>query len=119
MRPNCPMASLLSGTISEPFQNPKAQCSWTRVERSEGLSPVFAYYSEARYAVTRWLEPMLAYDGFHTFEGSARTLSVGLNYYPPDISSFEIQTAYQMNYLNTFTQSMEDWHVIAQLVVRF
>ena len=80
---------------------------------------VFGYYGEARYAVTRWLEPMLAYDGFRTFEGSARTFSAGLNYYPPDISSFEIQTAYQRNYLNTVTQSMEDWHVIAQLVVRF
>ncbi len=80
---------------------------------------VFGYYGEARYAVTRWLEPMLAYDGFHTFEGSARTLSVGLNYYPPDISSFEIQTAYQRDYLNTITQNMEDWHVIAQLVIRF
>ena len=81
---------------------------------------VFGYYGEARYAVTRWLEPMLAYDGFHTFEGSARTLSAGLNYYPPDISAFEIQTAYQRNYLNTVTQNnMEDWHVIAQVVVRF
>ena len=80
---------------------------------------VFGYYGEARYAVTRWLEPMLAYDGFHTFEGSARTLSAGLNYYPPDISAFEIQTAYQWNFLNTVTQNTEDWHVIAQVVVRF
>ena len=81
--------------------------------------PVFGYYGEARYAVTRWLEPMLAYDGFHTGEGSARTLSVGLNYYPPDISAFEIQTAYQWNLLNTATQNTEEWHVIAQVVVRF
>jgi hypothetical protein len=80
---------------------------------------VFGYYGEARYAVTRWLEPMLAYDGFHTSEGSARTLSAGLNYYPPDISAFEIQTAYQRNFLNTVTQNTEDWHVIAQVVVRF
>jgi hypothetical protein len=90
--------------------------------------PVFGYYGEARYAVTRWLEPMVAYDGFHTDEGearaapkviSARTLSAGLNFYPPNISAFEIQTAYQRNFLNTATQNMEDWHVIAQLVVRF
>jgi hypothetical protein len=80
---------------------------------------VLGYYGEARYAVTRWLEPMLAYDGFHTSEGSARTLSVGLNYYPPDISAFEIQTAYQRSFLRTTTQNMEDWHAIAQLVVRF
>jgi len=80
---------------------------------------VFGYYGEARYAVTRWLEPMVAYDGFHTGEGSARTLSVGLNFYPPDISAFEVQTAYQRNFLNTATQNMEDWHVIAQVVVRF
>ena len=80
---------------------------------------VFGYYGEARYAVTRWLEPMVAYDGFHTPEGSARTLSVGLNFYPPDISAFEVQTAYQRNFLNTTTQNMEDWHVIAQVVVRF
>lgn len=80
---------------------------------------VFGYYGEARYAVTRWLEPMLAYDGYHTYEGSDRTLSVGLNYYPPDISAFEIQTALQRNYLNTTTQDMEDWNVIAQVVVRF
>ncbi len=81
--------------------------------------PVFGYYGEARYALVRWLEPMVAYDGFHTDEGSARTLSAGLNFYPPNISAFEIQTAYQWNFLNTATQNMEDWHVIAQLVVRF
>ena len=80
---------------------------------------VFGYYVEARYAVMRWLEPMLAYHGFHTSDGSARALSVGLNYYPPDISAFEIQTAYQRNFLNTMTQNTEDWHVIAQVVVRF
>jgi hypothetical protein len=80
---------------------------------------VFGYYGEARYAVARWLEPMVAYDGFHTGEGSARTLSAGLNFYPPDISAFEVQTAYQRNFLNTATQNMEDWHVIAQVVVRF
>jgi hypothetical protein len=80
---------------------------------------VFGYYGEARYAARRWLEPMLAYDGFHTSDGSARTLSVGLNYYPPDISAFEIQTAYQRDFLNTVTQNTEDWHVIAQVVVRF
>ncbi|MCX6841669.1 MAG: hypothetical protein NTX53_05245 [candidate division WOR-3 bacterium] len=80
---------------------------------------VFGYYGEARYALVRWLEPMVAYDGFHTDEGSARTLSAGLNFYPPNISAFEIQTAYQRNFLNTATQNMEDWHVIAQLVVRF
>lgn len=93
--------------------------SVARAERSEGLFPVFAYYGEARYAVTRWLEPMLAYDGFHSDEGSARTLSAGLNYYPPDISAFEIQAAYQRNLLNTATQNMGDWYVIAQLAVRF
>jgi hypothetical protein len=80
---------------------------------------VFGYYGEARYALVRWLEPMVAYDGFHTSEGAARTLSLGLNYYPPDISAFEIQTAYQRNYLNTADQNMKDWHVIAQLAVRF
>ena len=80
---------------------------------------VFGYYGEARYALSRWLEPMVAYDGFHTGEGSARTFSAGLNFYPPDISAFEIQAAYQRNFLNTATQNMEDWHVIAQLAVRF
>ncbi len=80
---------------------------------------VFGYYGEARYAVTRWLEPLVAYDGFHTPEGSARTFSVGLNFYPPDISAFEVQTAYQRTFLNTATQNMEDWHAIAQVVVRF
>jgi hypothetical protein len=82
---------------------------------------VFGYYGEARYAVRRWLEPMVAYDGFHTGEGSARTLSAGLNFYPPDISAFEVQTAYQRSFLNTGSMDMreEDWHAIAQLVVRF
>jgi len=82
---------------------------------------VFGYYGEARYALVRWLEPMVAYDGFHTDEGSARTLSAGLNFYPPDISAFEVQTAYQQSFLNTGSMDMdeEDWHVIAQLVVRF
>jgi len=80
---------------------------------------VFGYYGEARYAVRRWLEPMLAYDGFHTSEGSDRTISIGLNYYPPDISAFEIQTAYQRVLLNTTTRNTEDWHVMAQVVVRF
>jgi hypothetical protein len=80
---------------------------------------VFGYYGEARYAIVRWLEPMVAYDGFHTGEGSARTFSAGLNFYPPDISAFEIQTAYQRNFLNTVNQNMEDWNVIAQLAVRF
>jgi hypothetical protein len=91
------------------------------VGRDSALSEpsVFGYYGEARYALTRWLEPMLAYDGFHTTDGSDRTLSVGLNYYPPDISSFEIQTAYQRVFLNTMTQNMEDWHAIAQVVIRF
>ncbi len=90
-----------------------------RIAESGSTSFVFGYYGEARYALVRWLEPMLAYDGFHTDEGSARTLSAGLNFYPPNISAFEIQTAYQRNFLNTATQNMEDWHVIAQLVVRF
>ncbi|HTW91399.1 MAG TPA: hypothetical protein VMH22_06780 [bacterium] len=80
---------------------------------------VFGYYGEARYAVTRWLEPMLACDGYITHEGSDRTLSVGLNYYPPDISAFEIQTAFQRNCLQTADQNTEDWNVIAQVVVRF
>jgi len=95
--------------------------SGTRSESSADsvMSPVFGYYGEARYAVTRWLEPMVAYDGFHTDEGSSRTLSVGLNFYPPDISAFEIQTAYQRSFLNTAMQNMEDWHAIAQVVVRF
>jgi hypothetical protein len=95
--------------------------SWTRSESSADsvMSLVFGYYGEARYAVTRWLEPIVAYDGFHTDEGSARTLSAGLNFYPPDISAFEVQAAYQRNFLNTATQNTEDWHVIAQVVVRF
>ena len=80
---------------------------------------VFGYYGEARYALVRWLEPMVAYDGFHTGEGSARTLSAGLNFYPPDISALEFQTAFQRNSLNTAAQNMEDWHVITQLAVRF
>ena len=80
---------------------------------------VFGYYGEARYALNRLVESMIAYDGFHTTEGSARTLSAGLNFYPPDISAFEIQTAYQRNFLSTSTQSTKEWHVIAQLVVRF
>ena len=80
---------------------------------------VYGYFGEARYAATRWLEPMAAYDGFHTDEGSVRTFSAGLNYYPPDISAFDIQVAYQRNLLNTLNQKMEDWHVIAQLAVRF
>lgn len=80
---------------------------------------VFGYYCEARYALARWLEPMVAYDGFHTGEGSARTFSAGLSFYPPDVSALEIQTAYQRNFLNTVNQNMEDWHVIAQLAVRF
>ena len=80
---------------------------------------VFGYYGEARYALVRWLEPMVAYDWFHTGEGSARTLSAGLNYYPPDVSALEIQTAFQRNFLKTPAQNMEDWHVIAQLAVRF
>jgi len=90
-----------------------------RIAVSGSSSLVFGYYGEARYAVTRWLEPMVAYDGFHTDEGSARTLSAGLNFYPPDISAFEVQAAYQRSFLNTTTQNMEDWHVIAQVVVRF
>jgi len=91
------------------------------VGRDSALSEpsVFGYYGEARYALTRWLEPMLAYDGFHTTDGSDRTLSVGLNYYPPDISSFEIQTAYQRSYLNTVTQNLEEWHAVAQVAIRF
>jgi hypothetical protein len=89
-------------------------------ERPErGTVPVFGYYGEARYALVRWLEPVVAYDGFHHGEGSARTLSAGLNFHPPDVSAFEIQTAYQRNFLNTVNQNMEDWHVIVQLVVRF
>jgi len=90
-----------------------------RTAESGSSSLVFGYYGEARYAVTRWLEPMLAYDGFHTPEGSARTFSAGVNFYPPGISAFEVQTAYQRSYLNTASQNMEDWHAIAQLVVRF
>jgi len=88
-------------------------------DSSLSQSFVFGYYGEARYAVRRWLEPMLVYDGFRTSEGSDRTISVGLNYYPPDISAFEIQTAYQRVLLSTTTQNTEDWHVMAQVVVRF
>jgi hypothetical protein len=93
--------------------------SGERLAEDGTSSLVFGYYGEARYALTRWLEPMLAYDGFHTSEGSARTLSAGLNFYPPDVSALELQTAYQRNYLHTMGQNMEDWHAVAQLVVRF
>jgi hypothetical protein len=92
----------------------------TRSELSgNSVMSLFGYYGEARYAITRWLEPMVAYDGFHTAEGSARTLSAGVNFYPPEIPVFELQTAYQRNFLNTASQNREDWHAIAQLVVRF
>jgi hypothetical protein len=126
-----PLTMRLEGVLGE--DSDRSQRSETRSQNGEvriadggmrtavsgSSSLVLGYYGEARYAVTRWLEPMVAYDGFHTDEGSARTLSAGLNFYPPDISAFEVQTAYQRSFLNTTTQNMEDWHVIAQVVVRF
>jgi len=114
-----PLTIRLEGVIGRDQMKSEARMQNAEVGLFEADGRVLGYYGEARYAVTSWLEPMVAYDGFHTLEGSARTLSAGLNYYPPNISSFEIQTAYQRDYLNTFTQNMEDWHVIAQVVVRF
>jgi len=113
-----PLTVRLEGIIGRDKTKSEAGMQNAEARLSEA-DIVFGYYGEARYAVIRWLEPIVAYDGFHTFEGSARTLSAGLNFYPPDVSAFEVQTAYQRNFLNTATQNVEDWHAIAQVVVRF
>lgn len=83
------------------------------------LPTVFGYYVETRYIFHHWVEPMLVYDGFHTGDGSARTLSAGVNFHPPKITAFEIQTAYQKYYLNTSTRSLQDWQIVAQVAIRF
>ena len=80
---------------------------------------VFGYYGEARYAIGRWLEPLVKYDGFHAEGGRVNNLSVGLNYYPPDISAFEIQTVYQRDVLKTGSKDEDSWKFTAQLVARF
>ena len=97
----------------------------TRLEgvagRDSSLSgaSVFGYYAEARYAFVRWLEALAKYDGFHANGGQANNLSLGLNFYPPDISAFELQTVYARDYLRTGGTNESDWQIAAQLVVRF
>jgi len=81
--------------------------------------PVFGYYAEARYALVRWLEGLAKYDGFHANGGRANNLSLGLNFYPPDVSAFEIQTVYQRDLLAIGGERKNGWQFATQLVVRF
>lgn len=80
---------------------------------------VFGYYAEGRYALVSWLEALLKYDGYHANHGRANNLSLGLNYYPPDISAFEIQTTYQRDLLKIGAAHEDDWKFVTQVVARF
>lgn len=80
--------------------------------------PVFGYYAEARYAFTRWFEPLLAYDGWYA-AGSARTLSAGLSLKHPDFSLVELQTVYERRFTRTESINESDWRFITQLAARF
>jgi hypothetical protein len=84
-----------------------------------GGRTVFGYYAEARYAFVSWLEALAKYDGFHAHDGRVNNLSVGLNFYPPNVSAFELQTVYQRDMMRTETQNENTWQFTTQLVVRF
>jgi len=79
----------------------------------------FGYYAEARYAVFDWLEPLAKYDGWHTQEGSARNLSVGLTVRPEQVSLLELEAVYQLDFLNTRTRNERNWSAAVQLAASF
>lgn len=75
---------------------------------------VLGWYAEARWAVTRWLEPMLAYDGFRAEGKTDSNIGAGLNFYPPDISAFSIQAFWQSGF---HPGGDHDWRFVTQLAI--
>lgn len=75
---------------------------------------VFAYFAEARWAVMDWLEPIAVFDGFHAEGKSLRTLGAGLNFYPPDINAFQLQSLWQTDLP---FGGEHDWRVAVQLAI--
>jgi hypothetical protein len=75
---------------------------------------VFGYFAEARWAVTDWLEPIVVFDGFHAEGKSLRTLGAGLNFYPPGISAFQVQSLWQTSFP---LGGEHDWKAAVQLAI--
>lgn len=77
-------------------------------------SSVFGWYAEARWAAAGWLEPMVVYDGFRAENRTISNVGAGINFYPPDISAFQLQSLWQ----TTLQPGGEnDWRVAVQLAV--
>jgi hypothetical protein len=80
---------------------------------------VYGYYAEARYALVNWLEALTGVEGFHADGGQLSTASLGLNFYPPNVSALELQTLYQRGWSHMISLREGHWRLAAQLVVRF
>ncbi|MEO0108699.1 MAG: hypothetical protein ABIK62_05965 [candidate division WOR-3 bacterium] len=81
---------------------------------------VYGLYSEARYAVTDWLEPMVVHHHYQVSgQGRHQALAAGLTFTPPHQSVVNVQAFYQTDWLDHRELHERTWNVATQLTVRF
>jgi hypothetical protein len=74
-------------------------------------------FAEVRYALTGWLEPVVKYDEYRPAAGRYRSIGAGVNFYPPGVSVFQLQTLFEKSWLVAGGTNESHWHVTAQLAV--
>jgi hypothetical protein len=81
---------------------------------------VYGYYAEGRYAFMSWLEALVKYDGYHvTEQGSYRSADAGFVFYPPNLTSLDLQVIFQQDWIKTENMKERFWNVTTQLTFRF
>jgi hypothetical protein len=81
---------------------------------------VDGYYVEGRYAFISWLETLAEYDGYHVADqGSIHNVNAGFVFYPPNLTSIDLQVIFQRGWTKTENMKERFWNVTTQLTFRF
>jgi hypothetical protein len=81
---------------------------------------VYGYYVEGRYAFISWFEALAEYDGYHvTDQGSIRNVNAGFIFYPPSLTSIDLQVIFGQDWMKTENMKERFWNVTTQLTFRF
>jgi hypothetical protein len=81
---------------------------------------VYGYYVEGRFAFISWFEALAEYDGYHvTDQGSIHSVNAGFIFYPPNLTSIDLQVIFQQNLMKTENKKERFWNVTTQLSFRF
>ena len=81
---------------------------------------VYGYYVEGRYGFMSWFEALAEYDGYHVSDqGSIHSVNAGFIFYPPSLTSIDLQVIFQQDWMKTENMKERFWNVTTQLTFRF